>query len=116
VTFELLDSRLVLFDMGYAGALPSQVTKIRVDGIIGWVREWRRASSLESFTLSSAARLGHKRDGNRIGQEVLELAAPKAHWDRLAEAIASHDTLKRSVVSNRRWTTKTAPDYFERRR
>ena|SRR5690606_1031977 len=86
----------------------SQVTKVRLDDAVGYVRENRAASSLDHFCLSSGARLGDKADGNRIGQQVLELAAPPSSWDALAAAVAELDELRRPVVRHQRWTMKTA--------
>lgn len=99
---------------GYSGTLTTQVTEVRLGQHIGYVRENRRASSEANFVLSSNARLGHKADLNRIGNEVLELAAPKEVWDEMAAAIAEIDHMKRPVITHNRWTLKTAPDAFDK--
>lgn len=111
---KVVGSIRIYFLRGYGAEIPSQVTKVSLRGVTGWVRENRRASSLESFMLSSNARLGHKADGNRIGREVLELAAPKEVWDDIASAVATMDELGRPVLRNARWTVNTASYYWER--
>lgn len=64
--------------------------------------------------LSSNARLGHKADGTRIGREVLELAAPPAAWNAIADAVRNLDHLKRPVIRHAQWTPRTAPGAYER--
>jgi hypothetical protein len=85
-----------------------QITKIRFDGNIGFVREWRKSYPGESFMLSSNARLGHKADGNRIGREVLELAICKRQFTDAACAIAELDAMDREVLSSNRWSFEYA--------
>lgn len=110
----IVRSTIKFFDGGYLGDVPSQITEVRLGGVTGWVREWRRSSSIESFVLSSSARLGHKADGNRIGMDVLQLAAPTTVWDVMAQLVAELDTMKRPVERHQRWTMKTAPEFFSR--
>lgn len=108
MTLKILRTRVVTFDRGYAGFFPSQITEVKLGAVIGYVRENRRASSMESFVLSSNARLGHKADGDRIGVEVLELAAPKHAWDAIAAEVRALDTLRRPVYHSNRWTIDEA--------
>lgn len=105
-------SKVRFFDGGYLGDVPSQITEVCYRRVTGWVREWRRSSSLESFVLSSSARLGHKADGNRIGVDVLQLAAPDYAWTSIAELVAALDKLRRPVERHARWTMTTAPAAF----
>jgi len=93
----------------------SQITEVSYKGITGYVRENRRSSSLESFILSSNARLGHKAYGNRIGRDVLELAAPGPAWQAIAAEVRRLDSLRRPVLRNPRWNLVTAKETFERR-
>ncbi|MDB4956568.1 MAG: hypothetical protein JWO36_4137 [Myxococcales bacterium] len=110
----IVRSRVRWFSSAYLGDVPSQITEVRIGTVTGWVREWRRSSSMESFVLSSSARLGHKADMNRIGNDVLQLAAPASAWDAIAELVAQLDALNRPVERHQRWTTKTAPLEFTR--
>jgi hypothetical protein len=83
-----------------------QVTKIRVHGVVGWVRENRRTSSRGHFCISSNERLRTKQEGKGI--QVLELAADPRHWKMLAEHVEAVDALSRPVVKHARWTLNTA--------
>ena len=91
-----------------------QATKIRVHGVVGWVRENRRTSSAEHFCISSNERLRTKQEGK--GDQVLELAAAPRHWEMLAAHVAAVDTLNRPVLKNTRWTVNTAPRALTERR
>lgn len=110
---EILGAKLLRLPRGYGGEFLSQLTRIRVAGVVAFVRENRRASGDESFVLSSNARLGHKADGDRIGREVLELAAPAPRWSAIAEVVAAADELGRPVVRHQRWTPRTAREAWE---
>jgi hypothetical protein len=99
---------------GYSGGYFYQITCVRLDSVDAWVREARRASSADHFAMSSNVRLGHKADGNRVGREVLELAAPASHWDRIAELVHELDANARPVVSHAQWTVRTAPETFRK--
>lgn len=112
-SFEVVRKVHVTEDRGYSGSARVQVTHIRVNGVDAYVREGRRASGLEHFALSSNARLGHKVDGDRVGREVLYLAAPKASWSSIAGFLRDKDALDRPVVTHARWTMRTAPRAFE---
>lgn len=100
--------KLVQFDRGYAGFFISQVTEVRLGKVIGFVRENRRATSEENFMMSSTTRLGHKADGDRIGIEVLELAAPGPIWKVMAAEVARLDNLRRPVWRHPRWNIEAA--------
>lgn len=104
----VLGHKNVSFTRGYAGYVRVQLTKVQLGKTIGWVRENRKASSEDHFMLSSNARLGHKADSNRIGIEVLELAAAKPMWDLIAIYVARLDNLCRPVIHNALWTIKAA--------
>ncbi len=104
VVVERRSYRFVTSDIG----VDLQITKIRFDGNIGFVREWRKSYPGESFMLSSNARLGHKADGNRIGREVLELAICKRQFTDAACAIAELDAMDREVLSSNRWSFEYA--------
>lgn len=106
--------REIVYQHGYNGFAYVQITRLCRRGVDAYVREARRASSAEHFALSSNARLGHKLDRNRIGREVLELAAPADTWDEIARVVAELDTCRRPVVRHHAWTPKTAPRDWER--
>lgn len=111
MSLVVVSSRIVCFPRGVDGfGVVSQVTEVRVGGVVGYVRENRRATSAESFAQSSNARLGHKADGDRIGVEVLELAAPPASWDSIAAEVRRLDTLGREVLRSPRWSLARASE------
>ena len=122
MSIKILRSKNVVINRGYAGEARIQVTEIAFQPpktnltVRAWVRENRRASSEEHFTMSSNTRLGHKADGNRVGIEVLELAAPPRWWNAIAAEVAVLDYLNRPVRSHARWTMKTAPECFSQER
>lgn len=122
MNITIVRARVVTFPRGYAGFAPSQITELACSEswfqvpVRAWVRENRRASSQDHFLLSSGARLGHKADGDRIGHEVLELAAPNRWWNEIALEVARMDDLKRPVRRHAQWTLKTAPEWMSKRR
>lgn len=103
---EILGNRSMHYSRGFRGEFTVQVTHVRLGHVEGFVREARRASSQEHFMLSS--------NGNRIGREVLELAAPPDAWDAIADAVRTLDHLKRPVIRHAQWTPRTAPLAYER--
>ena len=115
---SVVRSKVVAFPRGYGGTARSQVTEVALElgpgrSVRGWIREGRHASSEDHFMMSSGERLGHKADGNRVGHEVLELAAPNRWWNEIALEVARMDGLKRPVRKHQRWTLKTAPQWLD---
>lgn len=112
---EILGCWLIPLTKG-ATAYPvcGQATKIRVHGVVGWVRENRRTSSHGHFCISSNERLRTKQDGK--GPQVLELAADPRHWQMLADHVEAVDALDRAVIKHVRWTVNTAPRLLTNRR
>ncbi len=114
-SLEVIGSRIIMFWRGSGDdrGIPSQLTAIRVDGVEAFVREGLKTRSIDHFVMSSNARLGNKADHNRIpAAEILELAAPRAHWNAIAAAVAELDTLEREVRRNSRWSLETARDLW----
>ena len=102
---------------GYLGSsLVCQVTRVELNGRIGYVRENLRNCS--GLHVSSSYRLGitggvingKVRAGNipKSATQVLELAAPDDIWPLLASQIRDLDTLRRPVVRSRQWTPQLA--------
>ena len=66
------------------------------------------------FHVSAGERMGWKLGRlSRLHAQVLELAAPEYHWDRLAGLVHAMDTLKRPVRKNRRFTGRWAEVVFK---
>lgn len=87
-----------------------QVTEVDLGGVRAYVREGHRASSRDTFVMSSNARLRHKSEQHLVGRQVLYLAAPARAWDAIAAAVGKIDALGRPVERHQRWTMKTAPE------
>jgi hypothetical protein len=109
---EIIGKRMFTFYSEDAG-LWIQITQVRFDGHIGYVREKRRGRPGESFVMSSNTRLGHKADGNRIGREVLELAIDKRLFKQCAKAVRAMDTMDREVLKSNRWAFEYAANAWE---
>jgi hypothetical protein len=105
----VLDTWHVKLTRGYTDfPFTGQVTAIRVGHVKAWIRENKR-SNTPSFLVSSNARITAKMNGPHDGRQVLELAAPRHHWERIASVVAAADGLDRPVVKHARWTLNTAP-------
>lgn len=119
MSIKILRTKIITIPRGYAGFAYSQITELEFQppgakrAIRAWVREGRYASSAEHFMMSSGTRLGHKADGDRVGTEVLELAAPPGWWDVIAGAVGELDTMKRRIRKHAKWTVNTAREWFD---
>ena len=113
MALTVLESRMFTFYSEDAASW-IQLTLIRFEGHIGYVREKRRGYPGESFLMSSNERLGHKADGNRIGREVLELAIDKRLFEGAAAAVYELDSLKREVLRSPRWALEYAKNAWSR--
>lgn len=93
-----------------------QVTKLKINDTIAYVRENIRYNS---FAVSSSERLGMKIRGTlpRDALQVLELAAPKQHWNEIAIVVAQIEAKQpngssRPIVKNSRFTLEWAQHQF----
>lgn len=106
--------------MGYLGSgVVGQVTEIECSGVVAYVREnFKIGTHGEGgFYITSSQRcgiggcvLGGKivpGNAHRYPQ-ILELAAPREHWERIAQLVMLHDSKRRPVVPNRQWTIAKA--------
>ncbi len=89
----------------------SRVSKCRVDGVTFYVRE--NLDGAQSFYVSSNERWKFKGGNNstdRAGLErqCLDLCAPAAEWDRIAELVRAADSLGRRVRKHRTFTERWA--------
>lgn len=102
---------------GYLGsALVCQVTRIELNGHVGYVRENLRNCS--GLHVSSSHRLGitggvirgKVRPGNipKTANQILELTAPDEAWSAISEAVRQADRLKRPVLRTKQWTLRIA--------
>jgi hypothetical protein len=84
------------------------LTKCRLGTVTFYVRE-NISTPAGHFHISSGERMGWKQGRlSRRHQQVLELAAPESHWERLAKLVHEADALKRPVRRNRRFTAAWA--------
>jgi hypothetical protein len=80
------------------------LTEMSWNGIIAYVRENIR---YDSFRMSANHRLGLKRgEMPPDAVQVLELSAPREHWEAIAQQVKTMDNLNREVVRgkfSRKW-------------
>lgn len=93
-----------------------QVTRVELNGAIGYVRE--NLQNISGIHVSSSHRLGIT--GGVVGRkvrpgsipkhavQVLELAAPDEVWSAMSIVVKDLDCLKRLVVRSRNWTIPKA--------
>lgn len=75
---------------GSCGGMSGQLTKCRMGNVIFYVRE--NIGGIDRFNTSSAQRLGMKKGQMpKYSYQVLDLCAPKEHWDTIAAAIMEED-------------------------
>jgi hypothetical protein len=94
------------------GGLEGKLTKCRLNGLVFYVRE-NVAVMGGQFLVSSGERMGWKQGRlSRRHAQILELAAPEVHWDRIAAVVHHADSLKRPVVKNGHFTIARATRQF----
>jgi hypothetical protein len=87
------------------GGLEGKLTKCRLGQTIFYVRE-NVAPLGGHFQVSAGERMGWKQGRlSRRHLQVLELAAPAADWQRIAQIVHDADALKRPVRHNRLFTS-----------
>lgn len=121
---ELIDRRSwepVAAPSGLNGGVHGWVSKIQALGVVAYVRENFKAPGGSSrgggrFFMSSGERwgmhTGHYSPGALRAAQVLELAAPPALWDQLAELVALADGMDRPVLPHRQFTIEWATRHF----
>jgi hypothetical protein len=96
--------------INHLGGIEGQVTRCRSEGVLFYVRE---NVALAHFRISSGERQALK--AGRVARrhpQILELLAPAAVWDQLAELVHTADQLGRTVRRNRLFTWAWAERLF----